>query len=230
MMTITQEQQTAIAAKLEGMILSTGLGDKHNACSIAAINLALSGQLTDEIPNCMSPVIGQWIMTVQDEMPAELRNSTRWKGLLPLAAGTGRDHESERFALIIDWMWVTVLPSQQTLADKHGFGAEWRRMTTERNNEAAMAANAAAMRVALPLMAEVTSAASVVTRALAAAWAASAATNSRWRSACKTAKEAEMRAIAASTAVALAAGALARREAEPWDQFDPCGLLQRLIG
>lgn len=228
MMTITQEQQTAIAAKLEGMILSTGLGDKHNACSIAAINLALSGQLTDEIPNCMSPVIGQWIMTVQDEMPAELRNSTRWKGLLPLAAGTGRDHESERFALIIDWMWVTVLPSQQTLADKHGFGAEWRRMTTERNESAARGANTAAL--ACAAKAEVANAASCVTRALAAAWAASAATNSRWRSACKTAKEAEMRAIAASTAVALAAGTLARREAEPWDQFDPCGLLQRLIG
>jgi hypothetical protein len=132
MSTITLEQQTAIAAKLASMHLPSGLGDEHAACSIAAINLALSGELTDDIPPCMSKVIGKWIIGVQDAMPADMRNSGRWKSLLPLAAGTGRDKEKERLAIILDWMWGTVLPTLQPLADARGFGREWQTMTTER--------------------------------------------------------------------------------------------------
>jgi hypothetical protein len=72
------------------MTLPSGLGTEESACSIAAINLALTGELTDDIPDCMSEVIGRWIIPTQDAMPAELRNSPRWKSLLPLAAGTGQ--------------------------------------------------------------------------------------------------------------------------------------------
>ena len=39
--------------------LSSGLGTAEEPCSIAAINLALTGRLTDDIPQCMSPVIGR---------------------------------------------------------------------------------------------------------------------------------------------------------------------------
>ncbi len=151
MSTITQEQTAAIAAKLQGMNLPSGLGDEHDACSIAAINLALTGELTDKIPPCMSPVIGKWIIVAQDAMPAEMRNSQRWKSLLPLAAGTGRDREQERLALIMEWMWGTVLPTVQPIADTHSFGPKWLHMLTERTAEAAMAAAesaAAAARVA----------------------------------------------------------------------------------
>jgi hypothetical protein len=137
MSTITQEQTAAIAAKLEGMTLPSGLGDEHAACSIAAINLALTGRLTDKIPPCMSAVIGQWIIGVQDAMPHDMRNSARWKSLLPLAAGTGRDHEQERLALLLDWMWGTVLPSAQPIADQNGFGGEWLTMITKRTARAA---------------------------------------------------------------------------------------------
>lgn len=193
MTTITTEQQAAIAAKLDGMTLPSGLGNEHNACSIAAINLALSGRLTDDIPDCMSAVIGKWIIGVQDFMPAEMRNSERWKSLLPLAAGTGREHEQERLALILDWMWGTVLPTLQPLADKNGFGSDWRRMATKRTTYAANAAVAAAK------------------AAEAAAKAAKAASKAAW----------------AAEAVALAAEAADAMEA--WDQFDPCGLLERLV-
>lgn len=144
MSTITQEQTAAIAAKLEGMALPQGLGDENAACSIAAINLALTGKLTDEIPACMSEVVGKWIIGVQDSMPHEMRNSARWKSLLPLAAGTGREREQERLALILDWMWGTVLPSVQPIAEAHNCGAEWLTMTTERSATAAKAAKAAA--------------------------------------------------------------------------------------
>jgi hypothetical protein len=144
MSTITLEQQTAIAEKLASMTLPSGLGNEEAACSIAAINLALTGKLTDDIPPCMSEVIGKWIIGVQDSMPDDMRNSERWKSLLPLAAGTGRDKEQERIAVILDWMWGTVLPTLQPLADARGFGSEWKRMTTERTQATTRAAATAA--------------------------------------------------------------------------------------
>lgn len=54
MTTLTPAQQAAITSTLAGA--------KHEACSIAAINLALSGHLTDDIPECMLPVISRWGM------------------------------------------------------------------------------------------------------------------------------------------------------------------------
>ncbi|HTN59057.1 MAG TPA: hypothetical protein VL043_12380, partial [Protaetiibacter sp.] len=145
MSTITLDDERKIATWLdEHPVLAVGVGDRESACSIAAINLALTGELTDEIPECMSPTIGRWIIRVQDAMPDDIRNSAEWRSLLPRAAGTGRDLEEQRRAIILDWMWGTVLPSLQDLADEHGFGLEWRMMTTERTAEAATTAKAAA--------------------------------------------------------------------------------------
>jgi len=140
MTTITAEQQQAITNLLATMTLPAGLGTAENACSIAAINLALSGQLTDDIPACMSLVIGRWVIRVQDAMPADLRNSAEWKRLLPLAAGTGRDHEEARLQLVSQWMWEVALPLIQPMADEQGFGAQWRTMLRERTPSATDAA------------------------------------------------------------------------------------------
>ena len=60
-----------------GRTLPVGLGSKETACSLAAINLALTGTLTDEIPDCMSKVIGRWVLVVQDVMSSKHRNSER---------------------------------------------------------------------------------------------------------------------------------------------------------
>ncbi len=120
--------------------LSQGVGNEESACSVAAINLALTGTLTDRIPECMSLVIGRWIIRVQDAMPSELRNSREWRDLLPLAAGTGRGHEAERAAVALGWMW-DALALIQPVADERGFGAEWRKMCEQR---AALAAADAA--------------------------------------------------------------------------------------
>jgi hypothetical protein len=103
MSTITATQQTAIADYLDGRHLGSGIGTVEKPCSVAAINLALTGQLTDDIPDCMSPVIGRWIIRIQDAMPDALRNSDRWRSLLPLAAGTGRNHEAARAAEAAAW-------------------------------------------------------------------------------------------------------------------------------
>lgn len=61
MSTITPDQEAAIRERLASHHVAEGLGDHDDACSIASINLALSGTLTDEIPECMSPVIGRLI-------------------------------------------------------------------------------------------------------------------------------------------------------------------------
>ena len=156
-----------VRAKLEDYLathdLPSGLGDESSACSVAAINLALTGELTDDIPDCMSKVLGSATIALQDLMPHEMRNSDRYKAWLPTAAGTGRDHEQERLAVLMDWMWGTVLPHLQGLADEKGFGQEWREMCEQRTESVAakaVAANAAAAAVAAEAAASATYAAS----------------------------------------------------------------------
>src|SRR6202044_51878 len=137
---LTIVDQQKITSFLEGKHIPSGLGNAHEACSIAAINLALTGELTDTIPACMSEVIGKWIITVQDAMPDKMRNSVEWRMLLPLAAGTGRAKEKERLEIILAWMFETVLPYLLPLAEEKGFGVEWKKMCTEKTSDAADAA------------------------------------------------------------------------------------------
>ena len=110
MSTLTQEEQNKLSQFLETRHLSKGKGTIESACSIASINLALNGKLTDAIPDCMSEVIGVWIIVVQDFCPTTVRNSLEWKRLLPLAAGTGREHEKQRLDILYDWLWHDIVP------------------------------------------------------------------------------------------------------------------------
>lgn len=177
----TLEARTKLTEYLRTHELSCGVGTEESACSIAAINLALTGELTDDIPACMSEVIGRWIITVQDAMPAEIRNSARWKTLLPLAAGTGRAKESERIAIILDWMWCTTLPSLQQIADKYGFGGTWSEMCELKTPAAAYAAaDAAAYAARAAARAAADAAARAARAADAAADAADAADAAAW--------------------------------------------------
>ena len=171
----TQEADARLRDYLASHELVAGIGTEKSTCSVAAINLALTEKVMDTIPKCMSKVIGQWMMAVQDVMPWEMRNSPGWKCLLPMAAGTGREREEERLALVMDWMWGTVLPDLQSVADQGGFGAGWRIMCTERSLDAAAAAAGAAgaSRVAW-------SALSVARAASRAAGATATATAAAW--------------------------------------------------
>src|ERR1700756_1792011 len=144
MNTITQAQKQKIADFLATHTLCRGLGTEESACSIAAINIALSGELTDAIPDCMSPIIGNWIIRIQDSMPSNIRNSSEWKLLLPFAAGTGREHENVRKTLVMDWLWEVVLTELQPIANKWGFGGSWKRMCEQKTCDAAASASAAA--------------------------------------------------------------------------------------
>jgi hypothetical protein len=208
---ISEQQKAAIAAKLENMELAVGIGDETSACSIAAINLALSGKVTDRIPDCMSAVLGRWVIVIQDTMPSDLRNSAGWKSLLPLAAGTGRSHEKKRLSIVMDWMWGTVLPALQQAAESGGYGDEWSRMTQERTYDAAYAAKKAAWAAADAADAAADAAAEADAAAYAAAYAAYAADAGR-----------------AARAAAYAAGA-ADGEDAAWQVFDPVSLLRQLI-
>ena len=141
----TPEMAATLDHYLETRYLSAGIGTEASACSIAAINLAMSGTVTDSIPDCMSLVIGRWIIAVQDGIPHEMRNSTGWKAALRHVPDTGQDPDKEyaRLALLTDWVWDTVLPYLQPAADLHGYGREWERMCTERTGKAARAAQTA---------------------------------------------------------------------------------------
>jgi hypothetical protein len=211
MSTITIDQENAIREYLEGKHIPAGIGNEGAACSIAAINLALSGRLTDVIPDCMSPVIGRWIINVQDSMPDDMRNSDEWRDLLPLAAGTGREHEGERAQIILDWIWETVLPYLQDVADKGGFGEAWKTMTTKKTSAAADAAARAAY-------------AAAYAAADAAARAAYAAAYAAADAAAYAAADA-----AAYAAAYAAADAAAYAAADAWKIFDPTTLLRKLV-
>lgn len=136
-MALTTKQSEDLKNLLGRVELGEGLGSPSMPCSIAAINIALSGELTDEIPDCMSLVIGKWVIAVQDLMPHGTRNCRQWKELLPLAAGTGRDREKEeaRYNLLADWMWERVLPRVSTDKWPTDMKEAWGKTLKERSPE-----------------------------------------------------------------------------------------------
>ena len=189
-----------------GYEIPAGLGDKEAACSLAAIRLAWDGQLSDSPPPCMSPVLAEWIIAVQDAMPSKMRNSPEWRTLLPLAAGTGNDHERERDKIILDWMFDTVNPVGQPMADTYGYGAQWRSMRWQPEYTAKVARAVAKARRLDDEFAN----------ALArAATAADSAVGSDGYS--------------DSVKSVTSAIALSRANGDAWTIFDPIGLLRRLI-
>ena len=160
---------------------------------------AIAEKLTDE----NSEVIGNWMLNIQDRMSDAMRNGADWRYLLPLAAGTGRDHEQQRIDIILDWMWDALALVQPT-ADEEGFGNEWRTMCTERTPDAV--ANAAI-------------AANAEEAAAAAANVAAYAAN----------RAANRAAWAAEAAADVAAYAAEAADDTFWQQVNPPALLLKLI-
>ena len=211
--TFTQEHRAKVEEYLATHALSIGLGSKESACSIAAINLAISGTLTDDIPDCMSDVLGDSTISLQDAMPYAMRNSTRYKTLLPDMAGTRREHEQERLAIIMDWMWSVVLPQLQQIADSKGFGDAWKNMCQLKTADAAKAANNA-----------YAVADSAATYAASSADAAARAVYDVGSTKQKVAT------VCAATLAARAAAAAAEALDDPdfWETVDPIGVLERM--
>ena len=224
--TFTPEHRTKLENYLATHELPSGLGSEESACSIAAINLAIRGELTDDIPDCMSMVLGRAAIVLQDAMPKEMRNSTRYKRLLPDMAGTGRRQEKERLNILLDWMWGVVLPQVQPVADKNGFGDEWRLMCAERTLNAAHAATAHAR--AAPNVAAYDASYAAVYAAYAARAARVAARDAL--AATNVARAAAYAASAARVAArdaARAANAVADTD-DFWRTVDPIRVLERM--
>jgi hypothetical protein len=209
----TTDHRFNLEAYLATHTLPKGLGDTESACTLAAINLAMSGDLTDDIPDCMSEVLGRAAIGLQDAMPDEMRNGQRYKRLIPDMPGTGRAQEQERLAIMLDWVWTAVLPHLQPIADKDGFGEQWRLMCKERTPDAAAAASDAAARAA--------DAAANDARAADAAAAASDA-------AAAAANDDAYAATYAANAAAYAAAAPSVAAADFWATVDPIGVLERM--
>jgi len=122
-------------------MLVVGKGTEATPCSMSAINLVLTGELTDDIPLCMNYVLGKWIINVQDMMPHAVRNSDEWKGALPLAPRVSRLREEEVQGALIQWLWERVLPVAQEEADACGAGDLWKEMVTAKTVAAAKEAD-----------------------------------------------------------------------------------------
>lgn len=205
---LTQEQIGRIKSVVWDHELGSGLGTRETACSIASINLALTGKLTDDIPECMSKVVGEWVKPIQDAMPPVMRNSPEWRDALILAAGTGRQKERERLAMIMDWLFETVLPILQPQADAGGYGPAWQKMCNEKTDVAAKAAWADAAKVAKLASRAAAKAADAAWEVAWEAWAAADAANAAW---------------------AAADAAWEAAEANFWQKTNPPALLARLI-
>ena len=214
----TQECRAKLEDYLQTHELPSGLGRKESACSIAAINLAITGELTDDIPDCMSKVLGKATMALQDAMPDKMRNSDRYKAVLIDMPGTGHNREQRRMEVIMAWMWDVVLPQLQDISDEEGFGKEWRHMCEQKSKQAADAAVYAARAARAVYAARAASAAYAVVYAADAS--ASAAYTAR---AVVYAGSAARAAASAARAVYAASSA-----ADFWVRVDPIGVLERM--
>lgn len=131
------KDQQKIARHVKDLDICHGVGDKESHCTMAAINYALTGIVTDDIPDCTSEVIGTWVVELQDQTPITLINSDKWKNLVPLIYGSGRDHEQQRIDILIQWMWESVLPQLLPLTKKVALGSDWQYMLSEQTSVAA---------------------------------------------------------------------------------------------
>lgn len=81
----------------------------------------------------MSPVMWAFAREAQRLMPEELAASPAWARAVSGVIGSlSPDDEQKRTNLVVEWLWVTVMPRVQPHADRHGFGPSWSLMTEQR--------------------------------------------------------------------------------------------------
>jgi hypothetical protein len=239
----TKEDREKVSRFLSKTNLHQGLGSAVSPCSIAAINIALTGDIGDHRPPCMSPVIHRFIIEAQDSAGDEMRNSKEWKALLPWAAGSLDEDEIEleRLGLVRDWLWDTVLTNEITLKASAlaGLKYDWEEMLKGRSEQSLNALSERVRRLRDRLYDTGGDYAELVE--LAAQWTlctyARANNVPPYRQA---AAESTRDACSAVDAVAKAAWALAGCKAwsevarlncleTTWRSFEPAALLRRLI-
>ena len=213
-MELTQDQQKVKALLDAHPHLSRGIGDEDEMCTIATVNMALTGELTDDLHPCVSPIIHQWVRVTQDAMPEAIRDSNEWRECVPLIAGSVASDEIERARLerIMAWMWDALGDEAVLAAVPEDARPAWDYMLSERTAAATVTA-VVAIRYAVAV-APAAARADAVAAAVAAAAATSYATA----------------AAADAAADATRYAAVATRAADDyWGRRDPAGLLAELV-
>jgi len=221
--TVTDDIRAALAAALNSpdLTLVSGLGNADGGpasgerCTIAEINLVLTGKLSDDPHPCISEVIRQWVIRVQDRMPDSIRNSSAWRGASVGIAGSASTPgvEQARRQMVMDWMWERLADEAVLEAVPAGCRVAWDRMLSERTYKASSEARRQL-------------------RAADAAYAAAAyaAADAAYADAAYAAADAAYAAAYAAAASAAAAAAAAADAAQAfWERSDPAALLTRLI-
>ena len=201
-MELTQDQQKVKALLATHPHLSVGVGNEEEMCTIAAINMALTGKVSDTLHPCVSPVIHKWVIVTQDAIPGAIRDSEAWRECVPLIAGSVASEEIERARVkrIIAWMWDALGDDAVLAFLPEDARSAWDRMLSERTTRAAYAA----------YVASGTSAAKYGELATRAAKAAHAAAE-------------------AARATRAAAQAAKAARADYWCRRDPARLLAELV-
>jgi hypothetical protein len=200
--------------------LSAGLGSVNGErCTIAEINLILTGRLTDSEHKCMSNVIRHWVIDIQDLMPADVRNSDAWRKAAVGIAGSAASAEVEekRNAMILDWMWDALADETVRARVPLSLRPAWEHMIATRTPATAYDVVNTATRVARGFTAPraVTYAADAANEA---AYVAGGQLSSRF-------------SIVVVIANAWRLSSYANSNVSPvfWQNIDPAGMLQRLI-
>lgn len=222
-LSFTKQDREQVARFVSSVTLSQGVGTRTSPCSIAAINLALTGELSDDRPPCMSPVIYRFAVEAQDNASPAMRNSRKWKALLPWAAGSLDEDEAEleRLEIVRGWLWGVVLPTVTVEMIPVPLRSPWATMMRGRNEEAADGFLEAARSSRRLLWGRhITEAVNWVSCAYGCPGNAEAAAEST-RDAC-------------SAAACVASGICAPRRlhsigAAVWDSFKPAALLRKLV-
>jgi hypothetical protein len=133
------------------LFICSGVGDatepgQGEACTIAEINLVLTGELDDGSHPCISEVIRFWVINVQDAMPSYLRNLPAWRNAaIGIAGSTGSaEQDRARIALIMSWMWEALADDIVIAGLPASVLPAWREMLSQKTANATNAANAAA--------------------------------------------------------------------------------------
>jgi hypothetical protein len=109
-MTVTEAQRENLRTAFTdpALRLGAGVGSAYGArCTIAEINLILTGKLHDGPHPCISEVVRRWTIRIQDAIPATIRNSPEWRTAAIGIAGSASTAEAEetRRAMLLAWMW-----------------------------------------------------------------------------------------------------------------------------
>jgi hypothetical protein len=137
------EAFASLALRLGRNLGTVGPVDSGERCTIAEINLVLTGTLSDDPHPCISEVIRRWVIAVQDAMPDELRNSPAWRTSAPLIAGTATENggvERKRRDAIVAWMWDRLADEAVLASLPDAVRPAWDRMLAERTPAAAVTA------------------------------------------------------------------------------------------